>query len=422
MMDAMPVKRTASEAPGRWSKAKVAQIASIITGPFGTLLKASEYGGAEGVPLISVGEIREGFLRVTDETPTVSKIVTKRLPQYLLREGDIVFGRKGGVERSAIINRYQVGWFLGSDGISIRLKEGFHCPFFGHAFRSNTVQSWLLQNASGTTMPSLNQAILGAVDIPFPEDPKEQEAIAEALSDADALIEGLERLIAKKRLIKQGTMQDLLTAKRRLPGFSGDWESFLIGDFLSFKNGLNKAKSFFGQGTPIVNYMDVFGGGRIDAVSIAGLVDVTSAEQSAYGVKDGDILFTRTSETPEEIGLAAVADGVLEGTVFSGFVLRGRPQNDKLTRNFTKYCFRSVPIRRQIISRATYTTRALTNGRQLSQVEMFAPSDVDEQNAIADVLSDMDAEIQALETRLEKARQVKEGMMQNLLTGRIRLV
>lgn len=275
---------------------------------------------------------------------------------------------------------------------------------------------------SGTAQPKLNKASCKALQLTYPEDLKEQEAIAEALSDADALIEGLERLIAKKRLIKQGAMQDLLTAKRRLPEFSGEWDTFLIGDFLNFKNGLNKAKSFFGHGTPIVNYMDVFGGGRIDAASIAGLVEVTTAEQSAFGVKDGDILFTRTSETLDEIGLAAVADGVPEGTVFSGFVLRGRPQNQRLTRNFTKYCFRSDSIRRQIISRATYTTRALTNGRQLSQVEIYAPNDADEQDAIASVLIDMDAEIQALDTRLEKARQVKEGMMQNLLTGRIRLV
>jgi type I restriction enzyme, S subunit len=278
------------------------------------------------------------------------------------------------------------------------------------------------ENSVGTTMINLNQGTLASLNVRMATKPLEQEAIAEALSDADALIEGLERLIVKKRLIKQGAMQDLLTAKRRLPGFSGEWDSFLIGDFLNFKNGLNKAKSFFGHGTPIVNYMDVFGGGRIDAASIAGLVEVTTAEQSAYGVKDGDILFTRTSETPDEIGLAAVADGVPEGTVFSGFVLRGRPQNEKLTRNFTKYCFRSEPIRRQIISRATYTTRALTNGRQLSQIEIYAPNDAAEQDAIASVLSDMNAEIQALDTRLEKARQVKEGMMQNLLTGRIRLV
>lgn len=275
--------------------------------------------------------------------------------------------------------------------------------------------------ASEQAVPIINKSTFGRLSIFIPHI-HEQQAIAAALSDADGVVAGLERVIAKKRLIKQGAMQDLLTARRRVPGFSGEWRKIKIGEVLKFKNGLNKGKDHFGHGTPIVNYMDVFAGGAINASSIAGLVDVSAAEQSAYGVKDGDILFTRTSETPEEIGLPAVAWGVLPGTVFSGFVLRGRPQNNTITMAYSKYCFRSEAVRKQIISRATYTTRALTNGRQLSAVEVLVPYETDEQDGIAQVLEDMDAEIQLLESRLAKARAVKEGMMQNLLTGRVRLV
>ena len=414
MMDAMTVKRTATRAPGEWSKAKVSQIASIITGPFGTLLKASEYGGAEGVPLISVGEIREGFLRVTDETPTVSEIVTKRLPQYLLREGDIVFGRKGGVERSAIINRHQVGWFLGSDGISIRLKEGFHRSFFGHAFRSNTVQSWLLQNASGTTMPSLNQAILGAVEIPFPEDPLEQEAIAEALSDADALIEGLERLIAKKRLIKQGAMQDLLTAKRRLPGFSGEWQTKRLSEIGQVKTGLTYSpKNVSSYGTLVLRSSNI----QEDRLAFLDNVYVDVDVSDEATVRTGDLLICVRNGSRQLIGKTAMIDERADGMAFGAFMSAYRSDlNDYLI-----WCFQSSVIQKQVSEHLGATINQITN-KTLKGIEVPIPAHEEERTAIAGVLADMDHEIQALDTRLEKARQVKEGMMQNLLTGRIRLV
>ena len=112
--------------PEDWEVKSVHDFSSVKTGPFGTLLKASEYSETDGVSLISVGEIREGFLRVTDHTPLVSEAVIRRLPQYVLRKGDIVFGRKGGVERSALIRQQQAGWFLGSDGISIRPSQDYH--------------------------------------------------------------------------------------------------------------------------------------------------------------------------------------------------------------------------------------------------------------------------------------------------------
>lgn len=375
---------------------------------------------SSGVPMLRGGDIKAG--RISTDVPLITHKKDAEYARTRLEAGDVVVALVGYPGESAIVPPRLVGANISRAVGLLRLSGGLRPDYLVHFLNSSMGRSEFLRPGAGSAQMVVNLKDLNKLEVPCPPTAKEQEAIAEALSDADVLIEGLERLIAKKRLIRQGAMQDLLTAKRRLPGFSGEWDRFLIGDFLKFKNGLNKAKSFFGHGTPIVNYMDVFGGGRIDAASIVGLVEVTTEEQSRYGVNDGDILFTRTSEIPEEIGLAAVADGVPEGTVFSGFVLRGRPQNEKLTRNFTKYCFRSEPVRRQIISRATYTTRALTNGRQLSQVEIYAPKDAAEQDAIAFVLIDMDAEIQALDTRLEKTRQVKEGLMQSLLTGRIRLV
>lgn len=417
MKDVMATKQDqADDIPKGWNKAKVAQIASIVTGPFGTLLKASEYGGAEGVPLISVGEVREGFLRVTDETPTVSESVTKRLPQYLLREGDIVFGRKGGVERSAIIEDFQAGWFLGSDGISIRLKDGYHRPFFGHAFRSGTVQSWLLQNASGTTMPSLNQAILGAVEIPFPNDPMEQEAIAEALSDADALIEGLERLIAKKRLIKQGAMQDLLTAKRRLPGFSGEWAETSLAAIATFGKGKGLPKSDVHSSGDVscIHYGSLF---REQPTIIEELDTFTTGFSGATLSQLGDVLMPTSDVTPS--GLAVASCVQLNGVLLGGDILVIRPNSNLLDGRFLAARIRQA--KSQIMELVSGTTVFHIYANDMRRFELKLPP-LEEQRCIVEVLSDMDAENQALETRLKKARQVKEGMMQNLLTGRIRLV
>ncbi len=179
--------------PKEWEVKSVQDLAQVRTGPFGTLLKASEYAGREGVPLISVGEIGAGTFRITEKTPLVPGPVTQRLPQYLLRTGDIVFGRKGAVERSAIITERENGFFLGSDGISIRPQGPAFPPYLAWQFQRYEVQAWLRQNASGTTMASLNQQILNRVRVPLAPLP-EQRAIAGALNDVDGLIRGLERL------------------------------------------------------------------------------------------------------------------------------------------------------------------------------------------------------------------------------------
>ncbi|NHF74889.1 restriction endonuclease subunit S domain-containing protein [Paracoccus xiamenensis] len=199
------------------------------------------------------------------------------------------------------------------------------------------------------------------------------------------------------------------------------WTLTPVGDLLKFKNGLNKGRAFFGYGTPIVNYMDVFRHAGLRRTDVHGLVDVTNAEKQAFSARKGDILFTRTSETPEEVGISTVLLEDIEDAVFSGFVLRGRPVSDRLTSEFAQYCFDSRFVRGQIVSSATYTTRALTNGRILSNVKLPLPVDPDEQQAIAAALSDADGVVAGLERVIAKKRLIKQGAMQDLLTARRRL-
>jgi type I restriction enzyme S subunit len=161
--------------------------ASLQTGPFGTALKAAEYA-AEGVPLISVREIRHGYFELTEHTPFVNEKTLERLPKFILRQGDIVFGRKGAVDRSAMIQKNQDGWFLGSDGIRLRLEGCCDHRFISYQVRSPAIQNWLMQHAEGTTMLSMNQKVLGRVPLTLPPLP-EQKAIAHILGSLDDKIE-----------------------------------------------------------------------------------------------------------------------------------------------------------------------------------------------------------------------------------------
>jgi type I restriction enzyme S subunit len=274
--------------------------------------------------------------------------------------------------------------------------------------------------AIGTTTQYVTIGMLRSAEIPIPP-LIVQQRIAKALSDVEALIDGITRLITKKGNLKQAAMQQLLTGQTRLPGFHEKWDQVSLGDLFSLKNGLNKEKEFFGYGTPIVNYMDVFRCSVIRSSNLEGKVSLGRHELKNFDVKKGDVFFTRTSETTEEIGLASVMLDQPADTVFSGFLLRARPRGEHLNDAFKAYCFGSAWVRQQITSKASYTTRALTNGRILSEVLLPLPSRP-EQAAIATVLSEMDAELASLEARLAKTRALKQAMMQELLTGKTRLL
>ena len=198
------------------------------------------------------------------------------------------------------------------------------------------------------------------------------------------------------------------------------WETTTIGDFLDFKNGLNKEKEFFGYGTPIVNYTDVYKNRGLRKADIRGKVCLTPDEIHRFDVRKNDVFFTRTSETPDEVGMSSVLLEDIENGVFSGFVLRGRPKNDMFVPEYCKYCFSTEAVRNAIITGCTYTTRALTNGKQLSAIELPIPSKP-EQEAIAEALSDIDTLIVNLEKLIAKKKAIKQGAMQELLTGKRRL-
>ncbi|MBW3783740.1 hypothetical protein GL270_21305 [Aeromonas veronii] len=199
-----------------------------------------------------------------------------------------------------------------------------------------------------------------------------------------------------------------------------DWDILSLGEIFTFKNGINKSKDFFGFGSPIVNYMDVYSSSCIDGECINGLVSVSELEKKNYSAVKNDVFFTRTSETVNEVGLSSVLFGHVRDTVFSGFLLRARQRKNFFVGDYMKFCFREKSIRSQIQGTASYTTRALTNGTLLSKVLIPVPAK-QEQFIIAKVLSDIDALIAALEQLIAKKQSIKTATMQQLLTGRARL-
>jgi len=167
----------------------------IKTGPFGTKLKAAEYTPT-GVPVISVGEVGYGRLRLHAKTPRVDASVTNRMPEYLLRHGDIVFGRKGAVDRVARVHIEQDGWFLGSDGIRVRLPSSCDSAFIAYQLLVPSHRDWMIQHAAGSTMPSLNEGIIRRIPIVLPS-LDEQRAIAHVLGSLDDKIEQNRRTASK---------------------------------------------------------------------------------------------------------------------------------------------------------------------------------------------------------------------------------
>ncbi len=266
--------------------------------------------------------------------------------------------------------------------------------------------------------PKLMNDVMKRVKIPLPPTKAEQEAIAEALSDADALIESLEQFLAKKRQLKQGAMQELLTGKKRLPGFSGEWEVKRLGDLGGFLKGSGVTKDESASGNlACVRYGELYTRHNDYIKAFYSWISRDVAATAAR-LKQGDILFAGSGETKEEIGKCIAFVDDIEAYAGGDIVILRSEHADPL---FLGYYLNIGPINQQKASRGQGDTVVHISAAALAEIQGAFPS-VAEQAAIAAILSDMDVEIAAMDAKLAKARQLKQGMMQELLTGRIRLI
>lgn len=260
-------------------------------------------------------------------------------------------------------------------------------------------------------------------------EPAEQEVIAEVLSDVDALLESLEQLVAKKRQLKQGAMQNLLTGKRRLPGFRGEWGLKVLGELFSFSGGFSASRAqLSSSGYCYLHYGDIhlsakpFIDIRSECQDIPKLNVPLNKVPSVSLLDDGDVVFVDASEDAKGTSKHIVIVN-LEGRPFvSGLhTIVAKSKTDELDHHYRRYCFHTFAIEKQFRFFAVGTKVSGISKTNIAKVILPVPSKP-EQSAISTILSEMDAEIRELEAKLAKARQIKQGMMQELLTGRIRLV
>lgn len=282
-------------------------------------------------------------------------------------------------------------------------------------------------NESGG-IPQLTGISFSRYKVPVPP-VKEQETIANALSDADAYIESLEKLIAKKRLIKKGIMQELLTGRRRLEGFNDKWTTKPFGDLFQFSGGYSASRDdLSGEGHPYLHYGDIHTSNKtyIDLSKetyIIPKLNIPLAEASVLSLlQHGDVVFVDASEDDEGTSKHVVVYNPEKMPFISGLhTIVAKARSNELEVNYRRFCFQSDEIRKQFKFYAVGTKVSGVSKTNIAKINLTFPS-MDEQKAIASFLIDIESEQEALIKRLEKARLLKQGMMQELLTGRIRLV
>lgn len=274
---------------------------------------------------------------------------------------------------------------------------------------------------TGTAQPKLNREKCNNILIACPP-PSEQQHIASALSDIDDLLSALNKKIEKKKNIKQGAMQQLLTGKKRLPGFTEPWEEKKLGRIGYTYNGITgKSKEDFGIGkSKYITFLNVLTNPSID-VSILENVNIMSIENQNR-VQKGDLFFNTSSETAEEVGICSALIENLTETYLNSFCFGFRTyEENSIDPKYWAYWFRSKNGRELMSSQAQGSTRYNLSKEFFLKSILSIPT-LSEQTAISTILSDMDKEIEALEAKRTKYKQVKQGMVQQLLTGKIRLI
>lgn len=321
--------------------------------------------------------------------------------QRILQNGDVLMSTVRPNLMAHLFFDGQVPNAVCSTGFAVlRAKHDSSVPYFLFSqLFSEGVNDQIDKILSGSNYPAINSRDVKLIKIPCPPQVSEQRAIAEVLSDIDGLINALEALIAKKQAIKQATMQQLLTGKTRLPGFSGAWEEIRIGDLFDAKAGGDLVQSRYNDVQDNHFPYPIYANG-LEHRGLYGFSDY--AEESA-----GSITVTARGT----LGQAFYRD--------TPFVAIGRllVLKPKISLDARFFC---ESINYGIHFAVESTGVPQLTAPQVSRYQLPVPTEL-EQHAIASVLSDMDAEITALEQRRDKTIAIKQGMMQKLLTGRVRL-
>ena len=400
--------------PEDWKVSSLEELFKIIGG--GTFKSKDRV--TNGVKWLKIANV--GVKKVKwDEIDYLPTQFLQLYSDFVLNEGDIIMALTrpilGRELKIARVMKQDEPCLLNQRVGKIEPITNFDLDWIYHLLQSYKSIIGLLDSMAGSDPPNLSNKGIYSVRLPIPPNISEQKAIAKVLTDTDALIHALEKKIAKKKLIKKGVMQKLLTPKE-------GWVESKVASIGQPYGGMSgKTKADFSNGNaqyvPFMNVMSnpITDIGYLDSVKI-------NKGESQNKIIKGDLLFNGSSETPEEVGFCSAVldqiDNLYLNSFCFGFRIFNTKQYDSL---FLAYFFRSTLGRKFFYSLAQGATRYNLSKTNFLKSTLTLPT-YDDQVQIANVIRDIDSEIQNLEQKLAKYQLAKQGMMQQLLTGKIRLV
>lgn len=417
--------------PEDWNNVTVEEIIKEISmGPFGSDIKVSNFV-SEGIPVLNGYSVSDKCLK-DDFSNYVTPEKAKSLKKAVAKRGDVVVTHRGTIGQISYIpsNSLYKSYVISQSQFRVTLDKLKVIPsYIVLYFHSEKGQSTIQESKGHTGVPAIAQptTTFRKFIIPLPS-LAQQITIVNTLSDVDNLIAALDKKITKKQQIKQGAMQQLLTGKKRLPGFRGnsgfkhtelglipeDWEVIELGEVSSnIGYGVGAAAISYDGENKYIRITDI--DERTRKFSPSPLSSPTFFLDS-FHVNEGDILFARTGASVGKSYLYNKNDGRL---IFAGFLIRFNIVN--AIPEYVYYHTFTRKYNEWILAESARTGQPGVNVEQLKSFQIPFPKDLAEQTAIAQVLTDMDNEISQLEADRNKYEQIKAGMMQQLLTGKIRL-
>ena len=416
--------------PNGWKLTSLGDISSKIqTGPFGSQLHAHEYTD-EGIPVLMPKDLVNNRADIN----SAAKIPESRaddLAKHKLKKGDILFSRRGDVARFGLITEESEGSLCGTGCLKASISKEHSALFLSYFLQKDAVRKWLEQNAVGQTMLNLNTTILSELPIMVASSKQEQQKIAKILTTWDKAISTTERLIDNSTQQKKALMQQLLTGKKRLldqsgQRFEGEWEETALIDTAD-------SKKYSFTGGP-------FGSDLKSSDYSTNGVRIIQLQNIGDGCFNNDYKIYTTEEKadqliscniyPDEIIISKMGDPVARATLIPDFHSRYLMASDgiRLSVNKLKYdnkfileMINSPTFRGIALSKSTGSTRRRIGLTDLRNITFNCPT-LPEQQKIATVLTNADKEIELLEQQLADFQQEKKALMQQLLTGKKRVV
>lgn len=401
--------------PDDWDTKRLGEIADVVTGSTPPTADRSNYG--EEYLFISPADLGKNKYISRSEKKLSKKGfgISKKFPA-----NSILFTCIGSTIGKSGIASFEL---TSNQQINAVLPNESYCSDYLY-YSLDSIASRIHSLAGEQAVPMVNKSEFEKTVVALPLAKSEQMVIANVLSDVHALIGGLEALIEKKKNIKQGAMQELLTGKRRLPGFSGAWERKKLGDIGEI-TGSGVDKKIRPDEIPVrlLNFLDVFHRDFLYSKNLEHQVTARPDQLVRCSIKKGDIFFTPSSEMPFDIGISAIAMEDMENVVYSYHIVRLRLLED-WDLLFRAYVFQTKDFSNQTATHCEGSGKRyvlnLTTFRE--RLTVYYPTDKKEQEAIGKILFDIDSELEKLESEQTKYQNLKQGMMQVLLTGKIRLV